>query len=241
MTKANSINAATTGIVGNTGTGFTATALTQYLVNCGGATSSTISQVVGTGTSGQVLTSNGAGALPTWQDVPGGGIVPNLVYITSQTASSSTNLDFTGLSSTYKGYRFYIEALTVNSGAISGIRCSTNNGSTYDSSSVYTRVGSSDVTAFGSANNAGYPFFNNSAATTKAISGYVDVYFTTTANAFVTFESRTTVDTPTGGNNGDWGAGNYRVQANVNALRFTSFGSGSTNFTSGTIYQFGIL
>ena len=41
-TEANSINAATTGIVGNTGTAFTATAVTAHNVLLGGATSSTL-------------------------------------------------------------------------------------------------------------------------------------------------------------------------------------------------------
>jgi hypothetical protein len=123
MTEANGINASTTGIVGNTGTTFTATAVTQYNVLTGGSTSSTLNNVAptatsgvpvisqgstsqpifgtavvagggtgnttftaysvitagttatgafqnvsGVGTSGQVLTSNGAAALPTWQN-----------------------------------------------------------------------------------------------------------------------------------------------------------------------------
>lgn len=65
---ANSINESTTGITGFDGTAFVGTALTQYFVNCGGATSSTISQVAATGNSGQVLTSQGAGSLPHWAD-----------------------------------------------------------------------------------------------------------------------------------------------------------------------------
>jgi hypothetical protein len=44
---------------------------TAYSVLCGGATSTGAFQSVsGLGTSGQVLTSNGAGALPTWQATP---------------------------------------------------------------------------------------------------------------------------------------------------------------------------
>jgi hypothetical protein len=128
-TEANSINAATAGIVGNTGTSFTGTAVSQYNVITGGSTTSTLNNVApsatsgvpvisqgnaaqpvfgtavvagggtgltsttayavlcggttttgalqsiaGVGTSGQVLTSNGAGALPTFQAAASGGI-----------------------------------------------------------------------------------------------------------------------------------------------------------------------
>jgi hypothetical protein len=65
----NSVYANTTGIVGFTGTGFAGSTMTQYTVVCGGSTSSTQQQVSGTGTTGQLLTSNGAGALPTWQTI----------------------------------------------------------------------------------------------------------------------------------------------------------------------------
>ncbi len=68
---ANSINEPITGIVGMTGTGFTATPVTQHLVQIGGATSSTLAQVA-IGSSGQVLTSNGAGVAPTFQTAGAG-------------------------------------------------------------------------------------------------------------------------------------------------------------------------
>lgn len=130
MVAANSINESTTGIVGFTGTAFTATPVTQYNVLTGGATSSALNNVApsatsgvplisqgsssqpafgtavvggggtgnttftaysvicagttstgafqnvsGVGTSGQILVSNGAGALPTWQTAASGGPV----------------------------------------------------------------------------------------------------------------------------------------------------------------------
>ena len=57
--------------VANGGTGLATT--TAYGVITAGTTSTgAFQQVSGTGTSGQVLTSNGAGALPTWQTASGG-------------------------------------------------------------------------------------------------------------------------------------------------------------------------
>ena len=66
----------TTGVTGtlpvtNGGTGIAST--TAYAVICGGTTSTgALQSVASVGTAGQVLTSNGAGALPTYQNAAGG-------------------------------------------------------------------------------------------------------------------------------------------------------------------------
>ena len=58
--------------VGNGGTGLSS--LTTYNVVVGGTASTTpVQQVASAGTVSQVLTSNGAGALPSWQNATGGG------------------------------------------------------------------------------------------------------------------------------------------------------------------------
>lgn len=84
MAEANSINAATTGIVGNTGTGFTGTAVTQYNVLTGAATSSTLNNVAPSATSGVPLISQGSSAQPAFGTsvVAGGGtgIVTTTAY-----------------------------------------------------------------------------------------------------------------------------------------------------------------
>lgn len=74
-TEANSINASTIGIVGNTGTSFTATAATAHNVIIGGSTSSTLTNVAPSATSGVPLISQGASADPTFGTavVAGGG------------------------------------------------------------------------------------------------------------------------------------------------------------------------
>jgi hypothetical protein len=66
------INFATGLGVANGGTGLSTT--TAYgLIAAGTTSTGNFQQVSGTGTSGQVLTSNGAGALPTWQTASSGG------------------------------------------------------------------------------------------------------------------------------------------------------------------------
>lgn len=57
--------------VGNGGLGVAT--LTAYGLICGGTTSTGPVQSIGLGTTGQALISNGAGALPTWQTLAGGG------------------------------------------------------------------------------------------------------------------------------------------------------------------------
>ena len=61
---------------------------------------------VATGSSGQVLTSNGAGAAPTFQAAAG-----DYVLISSQTASASATIEFTGLTSTYRSYHFELSGI----------------------------------------------------------------------------------------------------------------------------------
>ncbi len=84
--------------VANGGTG--ATSLTAYAVLCGGTTSTSLLQsVASVGTSGQVLTSNGPGALPTFTNATGTGTVnsgttPNIAYY----ATSSSVLSDSGIS-----------------------------------------------------------------------------------------------------------------------------------------------
>lgn len=79
---------------------------TAYAVICGGTTATgNLQSIAGVGTSGQVLTSNGAGALPTFQDNPADGIVTLDSDSGSATGSTvtiagGTNIGTTGAGST---------------------------------------------------------------------------------------------------------------------------------------------
>lgn len=74
-TPSNSINESTTGITGFSGTAFPGTAVTQYNVQVGGSTSSTLSNVAPSSTSGVPLVSGGSSANPSFTTavVAGGG------------------------------------------------------------------------------------------------------------------------------------------------------------------------
>jgi hypothetical protein len=93
--------------VANGGTGLAST--TAYAVLCGGTSSTgALQPIAGVGTSGQILTSNGAGALPTFQAAPSGGITTidgnsgsvTGSTITISTPASSGTLNFSGSSTT---------------------------------------------------------------------------------------------------------------------------------------------
>jgi hypothetical protein len=102
--------------------GLGVSSLTTYTVLCGGTTSTaSIQQVSGTGTSGQVLTSNGPGALPTWQTAGGGGSGFYTLDGTQQTASSATSLAYSLNNSSY----------TVWEGYVYGQAGTTSNGTNY--------------------------------------------------------------------------------------------------------------
>jgi len=115
-------------LTGNGTSALTGNAVTQYRVLLGGA-SNAVSEAAGVGTSGQVLTSNGAGSNPTFQNNDSG----TWVFLGSQTASTSATLDFTGLDSTYPAHVFIIDRLITDSGSSSQFRVlfSVDNGSNY--------------------------------------------------------------------------------------------------------------
>lgn len=97
-TPANAINESTTGICGFTGTAFTSTAVTNHAVLVGGATSSTITNVGPTSTSGQVLQSAGASADPSFSTAT----YPATTTINQVLYSSAANT-VSGLATTTNG------------------------------------------------------------------------------------------------------------------------------------------
>lgn len=117
-----------TAVVAGGGTG--ATSFTAYSVICGGTTSTDpLQNVSGVGTAGQVLTSNGAAALPTWQ--AGGGGSSGLVLVQTQTATNSSSIDFINLTA----YDVYFVTITGcgpgSNGFVLTMQVSQDNGSTF--------------------------------------------------------------------------------------------------------------
>jgi hypothetical protein len=88
VTTSGTITIAGTLVPSNGGTGLSS--LSPYGVLAGGSTSTgTLQQVSGTGTTGQVLTSNGGGQLPSWQNNPAGGVSVDATTIITNGSSST--------------------------------------------------------------------------------------------------------------------------------------------------------
>ena len=104
---------------------------TEYAVICGGTTTTSAQQsIASVGTTGQRLTSNGPGALPTFQD----DAATICELIETQTASADAVIDFTDLSSTYFMYMLVIEGVAPASDNQDFImRTSADNGSSFAS------------------------------------------------------------------------------------------------------------
>ena len=112
---------------GGTGVG----AHTAYSVLYSGTTTTGPVQSASAGTSGQALTSGGAGVLPSYQNVPPPSASSAYQYISTATASNSASIDFTGLT----GYSSYAVLMSQVSGDNVSyelwLRVSTDNGVTY--------------------------------------------------------------------------------------------------------------
>ncbi|OGZ66715.1 MAG: hypothetical protein A2822_00780, partial [Candidatus Staskawiczbacteria bacterium RIFCSPHIGHO2_01_FULL_41_41] len=121
--------------VGNGGTGNSS--LTAYALLSGGTTTTgALQQISGVGTSGQVLTSNGAGVLPTWQTGSGGGAstaLDNLASVAINTSLISDTDDTDDLGSAtvewkdiYIDGTAYIDALDLNGTAMTSTAAQLN-------------------------------------------------------------------------------------------------------------------
>lgn len=114
---------------------------TAYAVVCGGTTTTNpLQSVASVGTAGQALTSNGAGALPTFQTFST--TSGSLILLDSQTASASSSLVFsTGIDSTYDNYYVIFDKLVVTTAGDSlYLTVSVDGGGTYVATGYFSGV-----------------------------------------------------------------------------------------------------
>ena len=194
------------------------------------------------GTSGQVLTSGGSGAAPTWASPAAGG---SMIFISSVTASSSATVSFTGIDSTYDVY--VVELVTakpaVNNDELR-MRFSSNNGSTYFSGAsdyAFSWMENSSDSPTPSGNNSGaishVPFAVVSSAPLGAgVNGFIKIFNPARAAYTLLLSNLTCSST---GTRCRQNLGNAVVlqSAAKNAVQLY-FGSG--NIASGTFRLYGI-
>jgi hypothetical protein len=228
--------------VSHGGTGLT-TATTAYGVVCAGTTATGNFQVLNAlGASGTVLTSNGPSALPSFQASSAGAFVK----IGTATASSSATISFTGLSATYLYYQLVlVSVIPQTSTANMLMRFSTNNGSSYDSTSghyeyqaVYS-LASNSTTTIGSTSATSFIICNSMGTNANTgANGFINIYNPSQANDIgITFEVVYPFSSATSWNGGS-GSGLYLVTTGaVNALQILM---SSGNISSGTFELYGV-
>jgi len=218
------------------GTGISTT--TAYGVMCGGTTSTGILQNVGSlGSSGQVLTSQGASALPQW--VNGN----SFVLIATKTASNSASIAFTtGITSTYNNYLLVLSSvLTATNSTTLLVQISTNGGSSYLSSGYSSGVNSSAANSATLAN--GYSTSGLLIVPSAANGSGAQTSCNAWLNALTSGSGYPYVITNCFGNNGSgytmgFGGGSYNTgSTTVNAIQIIA---GSGNISSGTFSLYGI-
>jgi hypothetical protein len=119
------------------GTGVTSA--TAYALLAGGTTSTgSVQSLASVGTSGQLLTSNGAGALPTFQNAPSAGVT-SLTAGNSISVSASTGAVTVSYSGSFNAVGSYTLATINNAGASSGSNYSAGTGTGQLSSIAFSR------------------------------------------------------------------------------------------------------
>jgi hypothetical protein len=198
----------------------------------------------GAGTAGQVLTSAG-GATPTWAAAPGA-----MILISTATASASSSIDFTGLTSAYKNYIVYINNCVPTIADDFAMRTSTNNGSSFDSgasnyvSQMNSALNGSVNTSFYSGVTDGTKIYlmpPNNISSTANLGGYSGaVTILNPSNASNTAIIVASSFTNTSGIHSCTSCAGARLSASgaVNAIRFY-MQSGST-IASGTFRLYGV-
>ena len=227
--------------VADGGTGLSSA--TAYAVLCGGTTSTGAFQsIAGVGTSGQVLTSNGAGALPTFQDAAGGGGGGGGPWtkLSTATASSSSSLTFDNavITSDYAQILFVLDNILTATDAVEiRVEFSTDNGSTWLTTGeydVYDRIAGSSTMdgdyitiASTCGNDTGERIYGQCLLTGHRDSGS----YTTLSSDIIRHASSGTLPLR------EFQIGRRDTASTINAIKFYA---SSGNITSGTITAFGL-
>jgi len=224
--------------------GDTSGAITLQAPAVAGTTTLTLPAVSGTvmapataGTSGQLLTSAGTGAAPTWSTPAAGA----MTFLESVTAASSATVELTALTSTYDMY-MVVGSNVVPSVNFESLRLRVMVGGTtqttgYKGNTAYTQSGSSSAIGNEGADTA-YLLINRGQVSTNG-SNFV-LYIGTPANATlykaITWQTFGTTTSPT--SIYQFGGGAY--MGGTGAITRLNFATLTGNLASGTFRLYGI-
>lgn len=224
-----------TGVLTGNGTSpVTASPVTQYTVLLGDA-SNAVTNVSGTGTSGQVLTSQGAGSPPQWATSSGGSGVWKLLDVQSATGSSVV---FTGnFTSSYRFYVFFLEGVSQNTGTSQNIRLRVSNdgGSSFYSSGYDSLLASFVGAGGGTTSNTGV-LVAKARSSSHISDGNVYCYGLAQSRV-PTFTGQSICTSSSGINEVSNLGACHLTQTNIDAIEFSVTGA---NFSAGSILLYGI-
>lgn len=228
-----------TGVLTGNGTSpITGNPVTQFGTLVAGASNAVSS--VSPGTSGQLLTSNGAGSNPTFQTIGAG----NAVLISSSTASSSANIAFTSGMTGFTYYRVeFIDIIPSVNGANFQMEVSQNNGGVYQSAAyVYALQGLNTAGTISNITNGGTAIAVLNTQTSSGLSNVTSGGYNGVLNLFIpatgwSFGDLLASYQDTGTNPSTVTGVVGNTEGSINALRFTM---STGNIRSGTIRLLGI-
>ncbi len=229
-TGANTLNIDVTAplAIGYGGTNATSMATTDGTVYYNGTSLVTTA----TGTSGQILTSAGAGNPPAFTSAG------SMVYLGTQTASNSASLTFTtGISSKYNDYMLLITALLPATGN-NTIIVQINSGSGYLSSGYLSgldRIAYNNTVLANATSTAGFVIGGSLINAGSGLCGVTYLYNMTSAG-FVNSTSTASMY-QNGSLTMGFGAGIYNTDITVSSFQVLAI---TGNLTSGTVSLYGI-
>lgn len=195
---------------------------------------------VATGTSGQVLTSNGAGAAPTFQDLS-----PGLELLETQTAADDASIDFTSnIDDTYEKYIIeFNDVIPATDGQQLRVRTSTDaanfdtGASDYEFTQTYQASSAASATDNESTGSNYVPITHTTgSAAGENCSGTLEIYAPASAS-FTAFSCRSVGFDASGNLYRNLSGGARKAAEDVNGIRLY-FGSG--NITSGEFKLYGV-
>ena len=179
----------------------------------------------------------------------GVGGLGGLVLLEQHTASNSASLDFTScITSAYDTYRFeFVGVRPATDGTFFFARLSTDGGSTYDSSAIYSvdqlywRAGDGGPSGSGGNTQFYLSFYGAqgvSNGATRPLTGWMELYDPLSTAAHKTIEGQTRFfNTASGGFR--FGVIFFQAYESTTAVNAVQFFFGSGNITSGTIRCYG--
>ena len=179
----------------------------------------------------------------------------NLIFISKQTASSSSSVSFTsGINSTYKEYIFYFNNIHASANAKFTFQASTDSGSNYNTTCTSSAFGAAHNES-GSFTQLSYSTGSDAAQSTSFIpisveqfptdnddsySGYLHLFSpsdTTFVKHFISSSSYVSFSSPSKYVGNDFIAGYFNTTSAIDAIQFKM---GSGNIDAGEITLFGV-